>query len=82
LRVWKEAKNQRGKCPPPDSDPFNGVEFGENYASLSRKFVAIANRRFEFEKRGQLFICVHNETLSVVAVRVSNPDRSPVAINR
>jgi hypothetical protein len=25
---------------------------------------------------------VHNETLSIVAVRVSNPDRSPVGINR
>jgi hypothetical protein len=26
-----------------------------------------ANRRFKFKKRGQLFIRVHNETLSVVA---------------
>jgi len=25
---------------------------------------------------------VHNETLSVVAERVCNPDRSPVGINR
>jgi hypothetical protein len=31
------------------------------------------NRRFEFHKRGQLFIRTHNETLSVIAVRVSNP---------
>ena len=29
----------------------------------------------------QLFISPHNETLSVVAMRVSNPDRSPVGIN-
>jgi hypothetical protein len=36
---------------------------------------------FELEKRCQLFIRVHNEPLSVVAVRVSNPDRSPVGIN-
>jgi hypothetical protein len=43
---------------------------------------ATANRRFEFQKRCQLFICVHNETLSVVAMRVNNPDRSPVGINR
>ena len=27
------AKNLAGKCPPPDSDPFNDAEFGENYAS-------------------------------------------------
>jgi hypothetical protein len=31
----------------------------------------------EFQKRGQLFIRTHNETLSVAAMRVSNEDRSP-----
>jgi hypothetical protein len=41
-----------------------------------------SNRRFKFYKRGQLFISVHNETLSVIAVRIGNPDRSPVGINR
>jgi hypothetical protein len=34
----------------------------------------------KFEKRRQLFICSHNETLSVVAMCVSNEDRPPVAI--
>ena len=38
------------------------------------------NRRFEFQKRRQLSIRTHNETLSV-AVRVSNPDRSSVAVD-
>jgi hypothetical protein len=33
-------------------------------------------------QRSQLFICTHNETLSIVAVCVCNPDRSPVGINR
>jgi hypothetical protein len=42
---------------------------------------ASANRRFEFYKRSQLFIRVHTETLSVAAMCVSNPDRSPLAIN-
>jgi hypothetical protein len=32
-------------------------------------------------KRRQLFIRTHNETLSIVAMRVSNPDRSPLRIN-
>jgi hypothetical protein len=41
-----------------------------------------SNRRFEFYKRRQLFIRSHNETLSVIAMRVCNPDRSPVGINR
>jgi hypothetical protein len=35
-----------------------------------------------FEKRGQLFIRVHNETLSIVAMCVCNPDRSPFIIHR
>jgi hypothetical protein len=41
-----------------------------------------SDRRFKFNKRRQLFIRTHNETLSVAAMRVSNPDRSPVGINR
>jgi hypothetical protein len=40
------------------------------------------NRPFQFQKRTQLVIRVHNETLSVVAMRVGNPDRSPFAIYR
>jgi hypothetical protein len=32
------------------------------------------NRRFKFHKRCQLFICTHNETLSVAMMRVSNPE--------
>jgi hypothetical protein len=37
---------------------------------------------FQFQKYCQLFIRTHNETLSVIAMRISNPDRSPVGINR
>jgi hypothetical protein len=40
-----------------------------------------ANRRFKSQKSSQDFIRVHNETLSL-AVRVSNPDRSPARIHR
>jgi hypothetical protein len=32
-------------------------------------------------KAGQLFIRTHNEALSVTAMRVSNPDRSPAGIH-
>jgi cytoskeletal protein CcmA (bactofilin family) len=39
-----------------------------------------AGRRFEFDKRSQLFIRAHNETLSVVALRVCNPERSPASM--
>jgi hypothetical protein len=59
---------------------FISGEFRKNLASLSRLFAA--NRRFQFEKRRQQFFGTHNETLSVAPMRVSNPDRSPVGINR
>jgi hypothetical protein len=36
----------------------------------------------QFHKSRQLFIRTHNEPLTVAAMRVSNPDRSPVGINR
>jgi hypothetical protein len=42
--------------------------------------LAAANRRFEFQKRRQLLIGVHNETAPVAAMRVCNPDRLPVGI--
>jgi hypothetical protein len=35
--------------------------------------------RFEFDKRSQLFVGVHNETVSV-AMSIHDPNRSPVAI--
>jgi len=38
--------------------------------------------RFEFRKRSQFFIGTHNETLSVAAMCVSNPDYSPARIYR
>jgi len=40
-----------------------------------------ANRRFQFQKRSQLFIRPHNVMLSVAAMCISNPDRSRVAID-
>jgi hypothetical protein len=38
--------------------------------------------RWNFQKARRLFIRSHNETLSVVRVRINNPDRSPLAIQR
>jgi hypothetical protein len=45
-------------------------------------YLQTQNRRFEFEKRGQPFIGTHNETLSIAAVRVNNPDSLPLRVNR
>jgi hypothetical protein len=40
-----------------------------------------ASRPFQFHKRSQLFIGVHNKAPSVAAVRVNNPDFSSFGIN-
>jgi hypothetical protein len=55
-------------------DRLSDAEFGKNLASLSNQFAASADRSFESQKRGQLFIRVHNETLSIVAMHVCNED--------
>jgi hypothetical protein len=39
--------------------------FEKIFAARSSQFPGSADRRFEFQKRGQLFIGVHNEALSV-----------------
>jgi hypothetical protein len=54
-----------GECPPPDSDPFNDVEFWKNLVRMSRQFAASLNHRFEFQKRSQLFIRAHNALIRV-----------------
>jgi hypothetical protein len=46
------------------------------------KLAASRNRRFQFQKRDQYLIRTNNKTLSVAAMRISNPDRSPMGINR
>jgi hypothetical protein len=38
-------------------------------------------RGFQFQKCSELFIRTHDEMLSVAAMRVSNPDRSPLGID-
>jgi hypothetical protein len=35
----------------------------------------------KFNKGAEFFVGVHNKPPSVVAVRVNNPDRSPLTIN-
>ena len=47
---------------------------------VEASFPARPNRLFKFQKRRQYFIGVHNETLSVVAMPVCNPDCSSLRI--
>jgi hypothetical protein len=61
---------------------FSDAEFGKNLANLSNQFAARTNRRFKFQKRCQLFLRAHNETLSVVAMRICNKDCLSARIDR
>ena len=45
------------------------------------KIAASTNRRFKLDKRRQLFLRSHDETLSIATMRVSNPDRSRFGID-
>jgi hypothetical protein len=40
------------------------------------------SHRFKFEKRGELLIATGDKALSIIAVCVSNPDRSSLGIDR
>ena len=52
------AKNLAGICPPPDSDSFNRVQSGENYAGWSRQFAAAQTTESQFDKRNSVPFCM------------------------
>jgi len=82
------AKSERGKKTPregflahtPDSDLLTAASFEKDALACQAQSPPAPNRCFQFQKRSQLFICTNDETPSVIAVRVGNPDRSPFAI--
>jgi hypothetical protein len=49
--------------------------------TVQRIAIPSPDRRFKLDKRRLLFIRMHDETLPVIAMRICNPDRSPVGIN-
>jgi hypothetical protein len=59
--------------------------FEETEESIKPQIARISplqpDRRFKFHKRSQFFIRTHNEPPSVAAMRVRNPDRSPLGIH-
>jgi hypothetical protein len=46
--------------------------------TVQRIAIPSPDRRFQFQKRSQRVISAHNETLSIIAVSISNKDRSRV----
>jgi hypothetical protein len=78
LRVRNERRTQRVKLLRRFQIRLATSSF-EKIPTAGQDISATSNRGFEFEKRGQLFLRMHNETLTV-AVRVNNPDFPPFAI--
>jgi hypothetical protein len=76
LQVRNRRRTQQGNALRLIQDQLSDADFGKNLANPSNQFAATANHRFEFQKRSELFIRAHNERLSVVAMRVCNPDCS------
>ena len=82
------ARSERGEeipreglsYPAPESDPSNGVKFGKISVAGQDKPARPRTAGFKFDKRGQLLICAHNETRSVVAMSVRDEDCSPIGI--
>jgi hypothetical protein len=65
-----------------DAEATNASRTNKSRSSRGHKILSTrAGRRFEFDKRSQLFIRTHNKTLSFTAMRVCNPDRLPVGIH-
>jgi hypothetical protein len=60
---------------------FISGEFRKTLAGLSRQFAASADHRFKFQKRSQLFVGAHNETLSVAPME-SIAETQAVRFNR
>jgi len=66
---------------PPYSRSFLARRTKPLYDGLTTPLrLAAANRRFNLDKRTQLFIGANNETFSVAAMCVNNEDRLPVQI--
>jgi hypothetical protein len=76
LQGSERGEEPSSESPPPD---FRSALVKPSLAKIALacqdSSPAKANRRFEFQKRSQLFIRTHNETLSV-AVSINNPDRA------
>src|SRR5262249_79758 len=70
--------SRAGKTPLPESDPVSrGAVLKKSRLLIKTIRCEARTARFQFQKRSQYFIGAHNETFSVVAVCVNNPDRSP-----
>jgi hypothetical protein len=78
----EQAQNLAGKVLHLIQDRLSDAEFGKNAANPSRQFAATATHRFEFHKRSQLFVGMHNKAPSVVAMRICNKDYLPVGSDR
>jgi hypothetical protein len=59
--------------------PFALLKF--DWAVRRQTRLPNASSRFKFQKRSQLFIRSHNETLSVATMCVNNPDCSAARIH-
>src|SRR5262245_34427737 len=76
----EETKNQRGKCPPPDSDSFSDAQFDRNLACLSRP--AYRKRGSPLQVPNTVSFSLARTTFAVITVCDCYPDRACSANSR
>jgi hypothetical protein len=59
----------------------NAVDYTKSYSRSHNAVIRVYDEAGKLQKRSQLFIRVHNETFSVAAMRVCNPDCSALGID-
>src|SRR5215211_4924526 len=71
-RVQKETKNQRGECPPPDSDPLSALSL-EKTSPVSQANLPEAPIADPFPEKQSAIHQLADEALPLSAIRVNNP---------
>jgi hypothetical protein len=80
LQKEDKSRDNCGKLERPDSN-FRGARAPDVFV-WSRICARAAHYRLQFQKRSQLFIGAHNETLSIIVIAFLFPELRPAAFRR
>jgi peptidase YpeB-like protein len=81
LLRWRQPLFRRKKPRKKRSKNGSHVKTSTEAVAENTLYSACSDLRFQLHKRSPLFIGMHNEPLSIVAMCVNNPDRSPFTIH-
>jgi hypothetical protein len=73
----EETKNPAGESPPPDSDPFDDTQLWRKLRQLVKPIRCNPELQIRVREKRSAF---HPHAPVSIAMRISNPDRSPLRI--